>query len=404
MKKMTLAMLIVVAPFALINSSFVSAAKFADTKQIAQKRPDYGISVASAKREIALELSRQYTQVLPTLQSGINRYNLTVNADQVLQSSGVATQALHKSEQAIRSAKGLSTRSVQNSIFKRVDNPNLVQFRLADASMLSDWQHGVSPLFAFEPEGNDKDWANIEAYDVNGDIQLLDVYQLPDRPVFVVELDKQQTIREGLAVMRKILAQSSDSEKQLKSAYPQRSASKSGDKPISTTLIKQISLQDDQEPWISGAAEVYAIVNGVNPTRDEPVLDIIEMPYLDYAEKEYYPNQVVIHWERYRWAAADIILMEHDDGTNYKELATQLVSAAETILKAIPDPEVQGFAIIATITNGIIKSLPDAWFTNDDDFVDAYYTLQEGETYTDHYGSGGNARATFTPLVIQPRS
>ena len=96
--------------------------------------------------------------------------------------------------------------------------------------------------------------------------------------------------------------------------------------------------------------------------------------------------------------------MEHDDGTNYKELATQLVSAAETILKAIPDPEVQGFAIIATITNGIIKSLPDAWFTNDDDFVDAYYTLQEGETYTDHYGSSGNARATFTPLVIQPRS
>ena len=403
MKKMTLAMLILVGPLALINSSFVSAAKSDDTKQIVQKQPEYGISVASAKREIALALSRQYTQVLPALQSGINRYNLTVNADQVLQSSGVATQALHKSELAIRSAKGLATTAANKSIFKGVKHPDLVQFRLADASMLSDWQQGVSPLFAFEPEGNDKDWANIEAYDVNGDIHLLDVYQLPDRPVIVVGLDKQQTIREGLAVMREILAQSTDSRKQLKSAYPQRSASKSGAQAISTTVIKQISLQDDQEPWISGAAEVYAIVNGVNPTRDEPVLDIIEMPYLDYAEKEYYPNQVVIHWERYRWAAADIILMEHDDGTNYKELATLLVSAAETILKAIPDPEVQGFAILATITNGIIKALPDSWFTNDDDFVDAYYTLQEGETYTDHYGAGGNARATFAPLVIQPR-
>ena len=403
MKKMTLAMLILVGPLALINSSFVSAAKSDDTKQIVQKQPEYGISVASAKREIALALSRQYTQVLPALQSGINRYNLTVNADQVLQSSGVATQALHKSELAIRSAKGLATTAANKSVFKGVEHPDLVQFRLADASMLSDWQQGVSPLFAFEPEGNDKDWANIEAYDVNGDIHLLDVYQLPDRPVIVVGLDKQQTIREGLAVMREILAQSTDSRKQLKSAYPQRSASKSGAQAISTTVIKQISLQDDQEPWISGAAEVYAIVNGVNPTRDEPVLDIIEMPYLDYAEKEYYPNQVVIHWERYRWAAADIILMEHDDGTNYKELATLLVSAAETILKAIPDPEVQGFAILATITNGIIKALPDSWFTNDDDFVDAYYTLQEGETYTDHYGAGGNARATFAPLVIQPR-
>ena len=403
MKKITLAMLILVGPLALINSFFVSAAKSHDTKQIVQKQPEYGISVASAKREIALALSRQYAQVLPALQSGINRYNLTVNADQVLQSSGITTQALHKSERAIRSAKGLATTAANKSVFKGVEHPDLVQFRLADASMLNDWQQGVSPLFAFEPEGNDKDWANIEAYDVNGDIHLLDVYQLPDRPVIVVGLDKQQTIREGLAVMREILAQSTDSRKQLKLAYPQRSASKSGAQAISTTVIKQISLQDDQEPWISGAAEVYAIVNGVNPTRDEPVLDIIEMPYLDYAEKEYYPNQVVIHWERYRWAAADIILMEHDDGTNYKELATLLVSAAETILKSIPDPEVQGFAILTTITNGIIKALPDSWFTNDDDFVDAYYTLQEGETYTDHYGAGGNARATFAPLVIQPR-
>jgi protein involved in ribonucleotide reduction len=402
MKKTTLAML-VIAPLALINSSFISAAKPDDTKQIVQNQPKYNISVASAKREIALELSRQYIQVLPTLQSDINRYNLTVNADQVLQSSGIATKALHKSEQAIRSAKGLPTKAVQKSTFKHLDNPNLVQFRLADASMLSDWQQGVPPLFAFEPEGNDKDWANIEAYDVNGNIQLLDVYQLPDRPVFVVELDKQQTIREGLAVMRKILAQSTNSEKQLKSAHPQLSVSKDEDKPISTTLIDQISLQYDQEPWISGAAEVYAIVNGVNPTRKEPVLDIIEMPYLDYAEKEYYPNQIVIHWERYRWAAADIILMEQDDGTNYKDLATLLVSAAETILKSIPDPEVQGFAIIGTITNGIIKALPDAWFTNDDDFVDAYYTLQEGKTYINHYGSGGNARATFRTLVIDPR-
>ncbi|QFI38781.1 DUF3103 family protein [Moritella marina ATCC 15381] len=402
MKKVTLAML-VIAPLTLINSSFVSAAQSNDTKQIIQKQPEHGISVSNAKREIALELSRQYIQILPTLQSDINRYNLTVNAEQVLQSSGVATKALHKSEQAIRSAKGLSTRSAQSSAFMRVENPNIVQFRLADASMLSDWQQGVLPLFAFEPAGNDKDWANIEAYDVDGNIQLLDVYQLPDRPVFVVELDKQQTVHEGLAVMREILAQNGDSAKPLKSVHLQRSASRTADKPISTTVINQISLQDDQEPWISGAAEVYAIVNGVNPSRDEPVLDIIEMPYLDYAEKEYYPNQVVIHWERYRWAAADMILMEHDDGTNYKELATALLSAAETILKSIPDPEVQGFAIVATITNGILKALPDAWFTNDDDFVDAYYTLQEGETYTNHSGSGGNARATFTPLVIDPR-
>lgn len=175
------------------------------------------------------------------------------------------------------------------------------------------------------------------------------------------------------------------------------------DKPISTTVIKQISLKDDHEPWISGRAEIYGIVTGVDPSREEPVLDIVEMPYLDYADTTYYPNQIIIHWERYRWAAADMILMEHDDGTNYKVLATKLLEAAEQILKSIPDPEAQGYALIPQITNGILSVMPDAWFTNDDDFVDVYYTLQEGVEYPNLNGANGNAMTSFAPLVIQPR-
>ena len=124
---------------------------------------------------------------------------------------------------------------------------------------------------------------------------------------------------------------------------------------------------------------------------------------MDYSDTQYYPNQIIIHWECYRWAAADMILMEHDDGTNYKDLASALLLAAEQVLNSIPDPEVQGYSIIATITNGILAAMPDAWFTNDDDHLDVYYTLQEGETYTQHSGAGGNEKATFSPLIIQPR-
>ena len=77
---------------------------------------------------------------------------------------------------------------------------------------------------------------------------------------------------------------------------PQYSLSAETTAPIQTTQLKKIRLSDDQEPWISGKAEIYAIVTGVNPSRDEPALDLVEMPYLDYDNKDYYPNQIVIHW------------------------------------------------------------------------------------------------------------
>lgn len=404
MKKMTLALLMMTVPLACAISP-QSSAEPVDTRFLSmQQASQYSVSVSSAKREIALDLSRQYARVLPVMQSNINQYNLAMDANLAYQFSGSDTRALRQNELAIRAAKGLytDTKSEINRI-RKGSAPSLVQFRLADVSMLSDWQQGESPLFAFEPDGDDKHWANIEAYDVDGNIHLLDVYQLPQRPVIVIGLDKQQAMREGLAVMQGIFSSSIDSASQLKRARRQLRAFTAAEQPISTTVIKQISVQDDEEPWISGKAEIYGIVTGVNPSRDEPVLDIIEMPYLDYSDTEYYPNQIVIHWERYRWAAADLVLMEHDDGTNYKDIATALLLAAEEILKAYPDPEVQGFAIIAKITNGILSAMPDAWFTNDDDFVDVYYTLQEGETYTNHYGAGGNARAHFAPLMIQPR-
>ncbi|QDO82637.1 DUF3103 family protein [Shewanella psychropiezotolerans] len=405
MKKMTLTLLMITVPLASIISPCSSAEPVERTDISIQQASQYSVSVSHAKREIALELSRQYTRVLPVLQSNINQYNLAMDADLVFRSSGSDTKTLRQSELAIREAKGLYTHTKPkiNTVRSGSQAPSLVQFRLADASMLSDWQQGESPLFAFEPDGDDKQWANIEAYDVEGNIHLLDVYQLPQRPVIVIGLDKQQAMREGLAVMRDTLALSTHSASQIKRAKHQVSAFTAADQLISTTVIKQISVKDDEEPWISGKAEIYGIVTGVNPSRDEPVLDIIEMPYLDYSGTEYYPNQIVIHWERYRWAAADLVLMEHDDGTNYKDLATALVSIAERVLQQYPDPEVQGYAIIATITNEILNALPDAWFTNNDDFVDVYYTLQEGETYTNHYGAGGNARAFFAPLVIQSR-
>jgi len=358
------------------------------------------IKLGDSKRLLAQDFSRQYRKISTVLRNEITEYNLKINIDQLQHSQEMDTTQLQQSDKAIKSVKGLDF----------VAKP-LVELRLANKSMLPAWQAGESPLFAFSPEGDDSQWDYIEAFDINGNVELLDVYTLPERPVFVVGVDSKRALAEGIKVMRSVFSKESGVSKSvlrevLSDASVNVAANASAtadDGSISTTVIKNIRLNDDQEPWISGDAEIYAIVNGVDPSRDEVVLDIVEMPYLDDDGTTYSPNQVIIHWERYRWAAADMILMEHDDGTNYKELASALLEAATTIMRLIPDPAVQGYAIIPQITNGIISAMPDAWFTNDDDYVDVYYTLLEGRTYNNHPGAGGNATTTFEPLVIAPR-
>lgn len=354
------------------------------------------VELGLSKRLLAQDLSQQYSKISAVLRSEITEYNLKINIEQLQNSQAMNATQLQQSDLTIKSVKGLEF----------VTEP-LVDLRLADKSMLAGWQAGESPLFAFAPDGNDSNWNYIEAFDIHGNIELLDVYALPERPVFVVGIDNKRALTEGIKVMRAVFSKNNGVRKSASRAVladvSTSLSSTVDDGSISTTLIKEIRLNDDQEPWILGKAEIYGIVSGVNPTRDEPVLDIVEMPYLDHDNTTYTPNQVIIHWERYRWTAADLILMEHDDGTNYKTLASALLEAATAIMGLIPDPSVQGYTIIPQITNGIISAMPDAWFTNDDDYVDVYYTLLEGHTYNNHQGAGGNATATFEPLVIAPR-
>ena len=72
--------------------------------------------------------------------------------------------------------------------------------------MLTDWQQGESPLFAFAPAGDDSQWSEIEAFDQFGNIHYLSVDQMPTQPVFIVELDQQKVQDAGIAVMKGILS------------------------------------------------------------------------------------------------------------------------------------------------------------------------------------------------------
>jgi hypothetical protein len=229
----------------------------------------------------------------------------------------------------------------------------------------------------------------VEAFDRFGGVHYLDVYQMPEQPVLVVDIDAKKDMAAGLKLMRKTLSTLSART----ASIPRATASAAT--PV--TMLDSIRLNDDQEPWISGDAEVYAIVVGVDPSRDQPALDIVDMPYLDEDGRNYSPNQVLIFWDRYRWAAADVILMEHDDNTNYQTLVTSLFGIASQILSALGQPTIGS---LVALGSGLISAMPSSWFANDDDYADSFYTLEKDRFYTNYPGARGNALVSLRPHAI----
>lgn len=376
-------------------------------------------SSAAQKQSLALQISARYSDLELSLKDQITEKQLSTPIDKLNSAKPYSafSSKMQKADLGYRKMKGINNFS-----------DSVLEIRMADEAMIEAWKNGESPLFAFEPSGDDSNWQYIEAYDVYGQVHQLDVYQMPDVPVFVVDSNGAEELKAGLLAMQAEMQKlgtttqinadsntntntddsntdankSSKAQKQTFATKANRSMSFSEPEPLNTTQLTKIRLAVDQEPWISGKAEIYAIVTGVDSSRLEPQIDLVEMPYLDYDKQTYYPNQTVIFWPRYRWGAADMILMEHDDGTDYKALAKLLVQAAEEILKMIPDPEVQGYAIIPQITGKIIDVIPDGVLVNDDDFVDVYYTLMQNTPYVDRPGAGGNAVASFEPVTILP--
>ena len=348
------------------------------------------LDFSAQKRATALNLAGQYQHLASIVADKINKDNLALSW-QELQSSNLDLTEVNLFNQQVISAKGFDTNKVTS----------LVEIRLADQSMLAALEKGQSPLFAFEPKGDESRWSFVEAFDTRGNTHLLDVNELPTRPVFVIGIDSREDMKAGIALMRSIFAKMGQSprseiiEKQTseKAAYATKGI-------LETSQLKKISVKDDQESWVSGKAEMYAIVTGIDASRADPILDVVDMPYLDHKDTNYYPNQIMIYWERYRWNAADMLIMEQDDNTNYQDLAVQLANTAAGIMRVIPDPTVQGLAVLGTLTAELLKAMPSHWFSNDDDYVDTFYTIQKGVTYTGRYGAANNARMNMSPLNL----
>ncbi len=265
---------------------------------------------------------------------------------------------------------------------------SLLEVRLiapAGADAAIDWAN--IPV-AFTPAGEESEWREIEAFTASGERVVLDPAVQPDFPVLVAGINGREDLRAGLAYVNDELA--------ALGLQPSADRLQTASTSTETSKLNYIRLEDDQEPWISGKAEIYALVSGVDFDQDQVAITAVDMPYLDHDGESYTPNQILIFWETYRFAAANVLIYEHDDNTNYQTLVQALISAVEAVL----DFTAPQYSIIARIANEIVAAMPSGWFSNDDDYVDSFYTLEKGQHYVNYRGAANNATITLRPYIL----
>lgn len=242
-------------------------------------------------------------------------------------------------------------------------------------------------VVAFPPAGNEQSWTEVTGYDLKGRTVTMDVHEAPNFPVIVVDDHGYHAMQKGLNKLNEALREAG-----LQQHAP---VAASG---FDSKKLTKIRLDDDKEPWIKGSAEIYGLVTGVL-AGNEPQVVAVDMPYLDKDGTNYYPNQLFINWTQYEYQVVDMLLYEDDgDDVNYKELVKALVSAAGAVGSLAGYPPIQA---VAEITNRVIDAVPSNFFTDDDDFVDACYTIEKFKRYTDHNCAGGNARVNMEHFFVQ---
>jgi hypothetical protein len=244
-------------------------------------------------------------------------------------------------------------------------------------------------IVAWAPAGDESSWTEIPGFALGGARIALDPQRAPDAPVLVVETRGRLTMLEDIARANALLQRAG-----LQRAPLDRAPAAAAD--LQTTMLTSIRLADDKEPWISGAAEVYAIVSGVIGSND-PQMTIVDMPYLDNDKTTYSPNQIVINWSGFQYQVANIQLFEHDSNTNYQDLISAIISAVGAAGNLAGFPVVQAVTEIAT---RIIAAIPASVFTNDDDYVDSFYTIEQTKTYSGRLGAGNNATISLQPFTV----
>ncbi|MGW1707836.1 DUF3103 family protein [Streptomyces sp. NPDC002206] len=277
--------------------------------------------------------------------------------------------AVREADRRIAAAKGLAA-----------STGSLLRVRLGDASMRGDLTGEAVPLVAAAPADDDAE--TITAYDSHGRAHTLDAREVPQRPVYVVDIDVSKALAAGLGVLRAEFAKHG-----VAAPRPQAQQAAGG---WWSTRVTSVELADDEEPWVKGDAEVYTLVTGFGLDGKARV-DTVDMPYLNNDGVVYHPNQILVNWSNYKYNLADAVMMEDDGDTNYQALAQALTTALLTITD-------QGAYI--PLVNAILAAIPTSWWTDDPDYVDSWYTLARSDSGRRN-GAAGNGWMTVEPYFVE---
>ena len=127
------------------------------------------------------------------------------------------------------------------------------------------------------------------------------------------------------------------------------------------------------------------------------MVDIVDMPYR-LRQHRLHPTR---SWSlgSLPLGAVDVVMMEQDDNVNYKELSALLIDALKLGFTAGGVPEALPSSTSAVVSS---KALPDSGMTNNDDYLDTFYTLEQDQSYHQYPGAAGNAVIDLEPREIQP--
>ncbi|WP_228390528.1 DUF3103 family protein [Streptomyces smaragdinus] len=287
---------------------------------------------------------------------------------------------------AFRSEVAAADRKVAAAKGLDADTGSLLTVQLAGADTTAAALSATAPLVATAP--NDDEATSVTAYDSLGRAHRLDAKVAPEQPVLVVGLDGDKAVSEGMQVLNRELAAAGVATPASTAATTTSTQAAAAD-GYWTSRVTAVRLSDDQETWIKGNAEIFTVTSGFGLDGKVRV-DTVTMPYLDDADHTYYPNQILVNWSLYKYNLADTVMFEDDGDTNYSALAKALASALLTILD---------LGAYIPLVNPVIDAMPDSFWVDDPDFVDAWYTLSREMTGTRN-GAGGHGWMTFDRYFV----
>ncbi|NII73778.1 hypothetical protein FHW84_002351 [Dyella sp. SG562] len=348
----------------------------ADTQTIQQIKEDTAKTIAKQLQDpnFSQAASRLFAaQAGAGEREGISLHALTANLGQ----SGEISR-IDDANRKLTAAKGLNGWS-EGILRLRIHLPSHAAGRLP--SELGDL------LVAVEPAGDDRHWTSVPAFDASGKRHDLDAQTPPAIPVLVLDLDSQESVRAGVMLMNDALRQ----------ANLQTRHTDAAEEGAQLTVLTKIHLNNDEEPWIKGKAEIFAIVSGIKQGKAEPQVEVKDMKYLDYDKTTYKPYQDMVSWANYGAGVANVQLFERDqDDLNYAELVSKILGA---LINKVPVPK-PAAAAVSAIGEAILGALPKSLLTDNNDYVDSFYLVEKGRGYTDLVGARANATASFCPHVV----